>query len=112
MSAKPIILAVDDDADMLRLVRGDLRRQYGKDYRILSTDGGQPALDALREVSARGEAVALLVVDQRMPGMGGADFLEQAIKLFPECRRILSSSAAGRRGQVRASRTIRASPRA
>ncbi len=80
MAAKPAILAVDDDADVLRLVKSDLRKQYGKDYRILSAEGGQSALEALGQLKERGEPVALLVVDQRMPGMGGVDFLEQAIR--------------------------------
>ncbi len=107
MPARPIILAVDDDADVLRLVKSDLRRQYGKDYRILSADGGQPALDALREVSARGEAVALLVVDQRMPGMGGVDFLEQAIKLFPDCKRVLLTAYADTEAAIKAINTVK-----
>ena len=50
MAAKPVILAVDDDADVLRLIKSDLRRQYGHDYRVLSADGGQPALDALTQI--------------------------------------------------------------
>ena len=89
MAAKPVILAVDDDADVLRLVKSDLRREFGSDYRILSADGGEPALDALRQLKTREEPVALLVVDQRMPGMSGVDFLEQAVALFPDCKRVL-----------------------
>ena len=89
MAAKPVILAVDDDADVLRLVKSDLRREFGADYRILSADGGQPALDALQQLKEREEPVALLVVDQRMPGMSGVDFLERAVALFPDCKRVL-----------------------
>ena len=66
MAAKPVILAVDDDADVLRLVKSDLRQQYGADYRILSADGGEPALDALRQLTgAQGS--------RRPAGGGSAD---------------------------------------
>ena len=102
MAAKPVILAVDDDADVLRLIKGDLRRQYGHDYRILSAEGGEPALDALRELSGRDEPVALLVVDQRMPGMGGVDFLEQAIQIYPACKRILLTAYADTEAAIKA----------
>ena len=102
MAAKPVILAVDDDADVLRLVKSDLRRQYGADYRILSADGGEPALDALRQLQERKEAVALLVVDQRMPGMGGVDFLEQAIQIYPDCKRVLLTAYADTEAAIKA----------
>ncbi len=102
MAAKPTILAVDDDADVLRLVKSDLRKQYGKDYRILSAEGGQPALDALNQLKERDEPVALLVVDQRMPGMGGVDFLEQAIKIYPDCKRVLLTAYADTEAAIKA----------
>ncbi len=102
MAAKPVILAVDDDADVLRLIKSDLRRQYGHDYRVLSAGGGQTALDALTQLKERDEPVALLVVDQRMPGMGGVDFLEQAIKLYPDCKRILLTAYADTEAAIKA----------
>jgi len=102
MAAKPVIMAVDDDPDVLRLVKSDLRRQYGRDYRILSADGGQPALDALLQLQSREEAVALLVVDQRMPGMGGVDFLEQAIQIYPDCKRVLLTAYADTEAAIKA----------
>ena len=102
MAAKPVILAVDDDADVLRLIKTDLRKKYGHEYRVLSADGGQPALDVLTQLKERGEPVALLVVDQRMPGMGGVDFLEQAIKLFPDCKRILLTAYADTEAAIKA----------
>ncbi len=102
MAAKPVILAVDDDVDVLRLIKSDLRKQYGHDYRVLSADGGQAALDALLELQKRGEPVALLVVDQRMPGMSGVDFLESAIKLFPTCKRILLTAYADTEAAIKA----------
>ena len=102
MAAKPVILAVDDDVDVLRLVKSDLRHQYGKDYRILSAEGGEPALDALRQLAEKKEPVALLVVDQRMPGMGGVDFLEQAIQLYPDCKRVLLTAYADTEAAIKA----------
>lgn len=107
MAAKPAILAVDDDADVLRLVKSDLRRQYGRDYRILSAEGGQPALDALNQLKERDEPVALLVVDQRMPGMGGVDFLEQAIRIYPDCKRVLLTAYADTEAAIKAINTVK-----
>jgi len=107
MAAKPTILAVDDDADVLRLVKSDLRKQYGKDYRILSADGGDPALEALRQLKARDEPVALMVVDQRMPGMGGVDFLEQAIQIYPDCKRVLLTAYADTEAAIKAINKVR-----
>ena len=107
MAAKPAILAVDDDADVLRLVKSDLRKQYGKDYRILSAEGGQPALDALHQLKERDEPVALLVVDQRMPGMGGVDFLEKAIQLYPDCKRVLLTAYADTEAAIKAINTVK-----
>ena len=107
MTAKPVILAVDDDTDVLRLIKSDLRRQYGHDYRVLSADGGQTALDALTQLKERDEPVALLVVDQRMPGMGGVDFLEQAIKLYPDCKRILLTAYADTEAAIKAINAVK-----
>ena len=107
MAGKPVIMAVDDDPDVLRLVKSDLRRQYGRDYRILSAEGGQPALDALDQLKERDEPVALLVVDQRMPGMGGVDFLERAIQIYPDCKRILLTAYADTEAAIKAINTVR-----
>ena len=107
MATKPVILAVDDDVDVLRLIKSDLRRQYGHDYRVLSAEGGEPALDALRQLQERLEPVALLVVDQRMPGMGGVDFLEQAITLYPDCKRILLTAYADTEAAIKAINTVK-----
>ena len=107
MTAKPAILAVDDDPDVLRLVRSDLRRQYGRDYRILSADSGPSGLEALTQLKERGEPVALLVADQRMPGMGGIDFLEQAIQLYPDCKRILLTAYADTEAAIKAINTVK-----
>ncbi len=76
--ANPAILAVDDDQLVLRAVERDLRARYGQDYRVLSADSGTAALDAIRRLQLRGDAVALFLVDQRMPVMTGVEFLSQA----------------------------------
>ncbi|MGB3619412.1 MAG: response regulator, partial [Catalinimonas sp.] len=86
---KPVILAVDDDVDVLNAVRRDLRSEYRKEYRILTTDSAAEALETLRELKRKQEPVALLLTDQRMPEMLGVEFLEQARPLFPDTKRVL-----------------------
>src|SRR5436190_17565667 len=87
--AKPVIWTVDDDPDVLRAVERDLRRHYGDRYRIISADSGMSALEAVKQLKLRNEAVALFLVDQRMPRMSGVEFLEKAIDLYPEAKRAL-----------------------
>ena len=91
---RPAILAVDDEPAVLAAVARDLRRGFGERYRILRAGSGPEALDILREVRARGDQVALLVADQRMPGMSGTDYLVEARKLAPEAKRVLLTAYA------------------
>ena len=88
--ARPIVLAVDDDVSVLEAVVQDLRRQYGAEYRVMRAASGQAALDTLTQVKARQEPVALILSDQRMPGMTGVDFLERAREMYPDARRVLA----------------------
>ena len=81
---KPVILAVDDDADMLHAMERDLRRKYGEQYRVMVADSGESAIDIVRQLRLRADILALFLVDQRMPGMTGVEFLAQVIKDFPE----------------------------
>jgi thioredoxin reductase (NADPH) len=90
----PAILTVDDDPAVSRAVARDIRRQYGDRYRVVRASSGQDALDALREIKLRGEQVALMLADYRMPHMNGIQFLEAAMDLFPLARRVLLTAYA------------------
>lgn len=91
---KPVILAVDDDREVLAAVERDLRRHYRARYRVVSAASGQEALEAARELKRRGAAVALFLVDQRMPVMTGTQFLAEAQKLYPDARKVLLTAYA------------------
>ena len=99
---KPVILAVDDDVSVLEAVVQDLRRKYGATYRILRAASGQAALDTCAQLKERGDAVALILSDQRMPGMSGVDFLERATALYPEAKRALLTAYADTEAAIRA----------
>jgi thioredoxin reductase (NADPH) len=90
----PILLTVDDDPSVSRAVARDLRRRYGQDFRVVRADSGPDALEALREIKLRGETVAAMLADYRMPHMDGIAFLEQAMDLFPHARRALLTAYA------------------
>lgn len=105
--ARPILLAVDDDVSVLEAVVQDLRRHYGAAYRVMRAASGQAALDTLAQLKAREEPVALMVSDQRMPGMSGVDFLERARELYPEARRVLLTAYADTEAAIRAINTAR-----
>src|SRR5450631_2190007 len=100
--ARPILLAVDDDVSVLEAVVQDLRRQYGADYRVMRAASGQAALDTLAQLKARQEPVALLLSDQRMPGITGVEFLERSRELYPEARRVLLTAYADTEAAIRA----------
>ena len=104
---RPILLAVDDDVNVLEAVVQDLRRQYGAEFRVIRAAGGQAALDTLTQLKAREETVALIISDQRMPGMTGVEFLEQARALYPEARRILLTAYADTEAAIRAINSAR-----
>ncbi len=90
--AKPVILAVNDDPQVLRAVERDLRRRYAREYRVLRADSGESSLDTLGKLKLRGDPVALFLVDQRMPKMTGVGFLEEAIGRFPDPKRTLPTA--------------------
>ncbi|BCL15954.1 FAD-dependent oxidoreductase [Micromonospora sagamiensis] len=92
--ANPVILTIDDDPAVSRAVARDMRRRYGDRYRVVRAGSGPSALETLRELKLRGEQVAVLVADYRMPEMTGIEFLEAAMDLFPAARRVLLTAYA------------------
>ncbi|OBH07464.1 MULTISPECIES: FAD-dependent oxidoreductase [unclassified Mycobacterium] len=91
---KPVLLTVDDDPAVSRAVARDLRRQYADRHRIVRADSGPDALETLKELKLRGETVAVLIADYRMPQMSGIEFLERAMDLYPAARRVLLTAYA------------------
>jgi thioredoxin reductase (NADPH) len=100
--ARPILLAIDDDVSVLEAVVQDLRRQYGNTYRVMRAASGQAALDTLAQLKTREEPVALLVSDQRMPGMTGVELLERSRTIYPDARRVLLTAYADTGAAIRA----------
>ncbi len=99
---KPIILIVDDDPQVLRAVTRDVRNQYAKDYRVMSTSSANEALDTLKDLKNKNETVAVFLSDQRMPEMLGVEFLGKAKEFFPEAKRILLTAYSDTEAAIRA----------
>ena len=91
---KPVLLTVDDDPEVLRAIDRDLRRHYAEHFRVMRADSGSAALRALQGLKKRNEAVGLLLADQRMPEMSGVEFINKAIDLYPDARRVLLTAYA------------------
>src|SRR6204780_3404821 len=92
--AKPILLSVDDDSDVLRAIERDLRSKYGAEYRVIGSDSPQGAIDLLKQLKVRNDSVALLLADQRMPHMDGVAFLQEGMQIFPDAKRALLTAYA------------------
>ena len=99
---KPILLVIDDDTSVLEAVVQDLRRHYGQEYRIVRAASGVAALDICKQLLERKETVALFLSDQRMPGMTGVEFLQEAMKLYPDAKRVLLTAYADTEAAIRA----------
>ncbi len=99
---RPVILAVDDEPAVLAAVARDLRRGFGERYRIMRSPSGAEALELLGQIRARGESVALLIADQRMPGMAGTDYLVEARRIVPDARRVLLTAYADTQAAIAA----------
>jgi thioredoxin reductase (NADPH) len=99
---RPAIVAVDDEPAVLAAVARDLRRGFGERYRIMRAGSGTEALELLKQIRARGEQVALLVADQRMPGLSGTDYLVSARELVPEAKRVLLTAYADTEAAIQA----------
>jgi thioredoxin reductase (NADPH) len=100
--AKPVILTVDDDPEVLQTIARDLRRQYGDRFRILRADSGTTALEALKQLKLRNETLALLLSDQRMPRMTGVEVLSQAMDIYPNAKRALLTAYADTEAAINA----------
>ena len=100
--AKPFLLAVDDDPQVLAAVRRDLRSHYAADYDIVAAPSGAEALDVVGEIAESGRTIAAFVVDQRMPAMSGTEFLVKAQVEFPETKRILLTAYADTEAAIEA----------
>ncbi|HEY6883051.1 MAG TPA: FAD-dependent oxidoreductase [Nitrososphaeraceae archaeon] len=98
---RPVLLTVDDDPQVVRAIERDLRHQYGKRFRVLKAESGQKALELLKQLKLRNDTLALLLVDQRMPHLSGVDFLEQAMNIFPEAKRVLLTAYADTEAAIR-----------
>jgi thioredoxin reductase (NADPH) len=101
-SRRAAILAVDDEPTVLAAVARDLRKGFGERYRILRSSSGPEALELLNELRRRGENLALIVADQRMPGMEGTDLLVKARQIYPEAKRVLLTAYADTQAAIAA----------
>src|SRR5256714_10924805 len=99
---RPAIVVVDDEPAVLAAVARDLRRGFGERHRIVRATSGEEALDVLRELVRRGEQVALLVADQRMPGLSGTDYLVRAREIVPSAKRVLLTAYADTQAAIQA----------
>src|SRR6202020_61446 len=99
---RPAIIAIDDEPTVLAAVSRDLRRRFGEEYRIVRASSGQEALELLKEMRSRGDDVALMVSDKRMPGMEGTEFLTLARKIYPEAKRTLLTAYADTQAAITA----------
>jgi thioredoxin reductase (NADPH) len=104
---KPVVLAVDDDPEVVRAVERDLNTRYAHDFTVIAAGGGEEGLEILRRLSLRGDPVALIVTDQRMPGMTGVELLAQSAGLAPDAKRVLLTAYADTEVAMRAINEIR-----
>ena len=104
--AKPIILTVDDEPQVLAAINRDLRQHFQGEYRIMRAGSGKEALDTLQQLKERNEQVALLLSDQRMPGLSGTEFLDQARKLYPQAKKVLLTAYADTEAAIQSINSI------
>jgi thioredoxin reductase (NADPH) len=90
----PIIVTVDDDPQVLRAIQRDLNARYRKEYKIIAAESGESALELIKSLKQRNEVVALIVSDQRMPGMQGVDLLLSAKEFYPDAKKVLLTAYA------------------
>jgi thioredoxin reductase (NADPH) len=100
--ARPVILTIDDDPDVLRGIERDLRQHYSQNYRVMRSESGTGALGILRRLQQRNDPVALLLVDYRMPQMNGIETLTAAMRLYPDAKRVLLTAYADTEAAIKA----------
>jgi thioredoxin reductase (NADPH) len=105
--AKPVVLTVDDDTDVLRSIERDLRRRYADRYRIVSANSGKEGIQLVDKIQERNDVMALFLADHRMPEMNGIQFLAEAIKRYPEAKRVLLTAYADTDAAIRAINDIK-----
>src|SRR6476661_5501839 len=100
--SKPILLTVDDDPEVLNAIERDLRQHFRTDYRVVKASSGAQALETIAELKHRGSQLALFLVDERMPHMTGTQFLTEAIKIYPDARKVLLTAYADTETAIKA----------
>ncbi|HEX5667939.1 MAG TPA: response regulator, partial [Chitinophagaceae bacterium] len=103
----PYIIIIDDDAQVLRAIQRDIRNEYREDYKVVATDSALEALDLIRDLKLKNDAVALFISDQRMPEMEGIEFLEKANEIFPEARKVLLTAYSDIEAAIKAINTVK-----
>jgi thioredoxin reductase (NADPH) len=91
---RPVLLTVDDNPQVVRVIERDLKQQYGKRYSVLKAESGEEALKLVKKLKLQNELLALLLADQRMPDMSGVSLIEEVMKIFPEAKRVLLTAYA------------------
>jgi thioredoxin reductase (NADPH) len=103
----PYIIIIDDDAQVLRAIQRDIRNEYREDYKVVATDSALEALDLIKDLKLKNDAVALFISDQRMPEMEGIEFLEKANEIFPEARKVLLTAYSDIEAAIKAINTVK-----
>ena len=104
--SKPIILTVDDEVQVSNAIERDLRSYYGKEYRIVKATSAASALTTVQRLKQRNDQIALFLVDQRMPGMEGTEFLAEVMKIYPDARKVLLTAYADTQAAINAINTV------
>ena len=99
---KPVLLAVDDDREVVRAVERDLRNHYARDFTVVAAGSGEEALEIVRQLGPRGDPLALVVTDQRMPSMTGVELLAHVAAVAPDAKRVLLTAYADTEVAMRA----------
>src|SRR5262245_38716055 len=105
--SKPVLLTVDDDPEVLNAIERDLRHHFRSDYRVVKASSGAQALDTVKQLKQRNAPLALLLVDERMPHMTGTQFLLEAMKIYPDARRVLLTASADTEVAITAINSVR-----